>query len=153
MKFSPKYLLPSAEMLKPSVLPYRGVQFVGSSRYAHYLVVSAISLGADLSAFYLMLQIKMLAVQASVLGYVLGLVVHWFLSSRLVFAEKTPSSPHLRRRQKLLFAITAIMGLVVTAAVVRWGIQMGLEPGLSKLAAIFFSFHLTYVCRRTFVFR
>lgn len=153
MKRLPKYLMPFAGMPGLPACPYRDGRVTGGARYVRYLAASAISLGADLSIFYLVLQIDVSAVAASVLGYISGLVVHWLLSSRLVFADKIPSGAAARRRQQLLFAISAILGLTLTAGVVECGLRMGLAPGLSKLAAIVFSFQLTYVFRRAFVFR
>jgi putative flippase GtrA len=134
-----------------SALPYRGVQLMGRSRYVPYLLVSAISLCIDLGIFYFMLRINMAAVQAASLGYVSGLVIPWLLSSRLVFSDKFYPTIALRRRQKKLFLISALAGLIVTVLVMKSGLWMGLEPGFAKLAAVVLSVHLTYMLRRTFI--
>ncbi|MGZ5802078.1 MAG: GtrA family protein [Burkholderiaceae bacterium] len=153
MKRFPKYLVVAAGVFKVSDLSYRAVQLLGSLRYARYLVASAMSLGVDLASFLLMLQINMPAVQASMLGYISGLVVHWLLSSRLVFANKIPSAVAARTRQKLLFVISALIGLAITAALIKCGLQLGINPGLSKLAAIAVSFNVTYMLRHKLIFR
>jgi putative flippase GtrA len=152
MKRLPEYFISLEGRQRLSALPYRGVQLMVRSRYLPYLIVSGISLGVDLGIFYFMLRMDMPAVQASILGYVSGLVVHWLLSSRLIFSDKIHATTALRRRQKILFVISALVGLVITVLVVKSGLRMGLEPGLSKLAAVALSFHLTYLLRRLFVF-
>lgn len=136
-----------------SDLSCRAVQLAGRLRYARYLVASAISLGMDLASFLLMLRINMSAVQASMLGYISGLVVHWLLSSRIVFANKIQSTVAARTRQKLLFVLSALVGLAITAALIKCGLQLGLNLGLSKLAAIAVSFNVTYLLRHYFIFR
>lgn len=153
IKRLPKYLVIAAGALRDGDLSYRAVQLVGSWRYARYLVASAISLGVDLASFLLMLQINVRAVQASMLGYVSGLVVHWLLSSRLIFADKIQPTVNIWNRQKLLFVISALIGLAITAAMIECGLRLGINPGLSKLAAIAVSFHVTYILRRCLVFR
>jgi putative flippase GtrA len=152
MKRLLEYFIPLAKRRRLSALPYQGVRLIGRSRYIPYLVASAISLGADLGSFYLMLLMNLPAVEASMLAYALGLVVHWQLSAHLVFADKVHALAAGRRRQKVMFVISALAGLATTALVVNSGIQMGLEPGVSKLAAVVLSFHLTYLLRRTLVF-
>jgi putative flippase GtrA len=152
MKPLSKYPALLVERPRLAVTLYRTVQVVRDFRYARYLVVSAISLGVDLANFFLMLEVNVPAVQSSILGYVSGLAAHWLLSSRLVFADKMPSTLAAQGRQKLLFVISALMGLAITAAVIECGLRLGIKPGLSKLAAIAFSFHVTYLIRRRFVF-
>lgn len=153
IKRFPKYLVDAAGALRMSDLSGRAVQLAGRLRYARYLVASAMSLGVDLASFLLMLQINIPAVQASMLGYTSGLVVHWLLSSRLVFANKIQSTVAARTRQKLLFVLSALIGLAITAALIRCGMQLGIHPGLSKLAAIAVSFNVTYMLRHYLIFR
>lgn len=153
MKRFPKYLLVAAGAFRVSDLPYRAVQLLGRLRYARYLVASVISLGVDLAGFLLMLQLNVPAVQASMLGYISGLAVHWLLSSRLVFANKIPSTVAARARQKLFFVLSALIGLAITAALIKCGLQLGINPGLSKLAAIAVSFNVTYMLRHELIFR
>lgn len=152
VKRLPKYLTYAAGALRVSALPYRAVQLV-SLRYAGYLAVSAISLGVDLASFFLMLQMNVAPVHSAMLGYAAGLVAHWFLSSRLIFADRVQPASFARSRQKLFFVISALVGLAITAAMIKCGLQLGIHPGLSKLAAIVVSFHATYFLRRTVVFR
>uniref|UniRef100_UPI003CFEA8EE GtrA family protein n=1 Tax=Altererythrobacter sp. TaxID=1872480 RepID=UPI003CFEA8EE len=58
-----------------------------------------------------------------------------------------------RTRQKALFVISALLGLGLTTLVVGLGDWSGLDPRLAKLAAIVLSFALTYLLRKSVVFR
>lgn len=130
----------------------RTANFVWRITYARYVMASAVALGADLALFMLLLNIAVAPVPASAAGYSFGLLVHWFASSRLVFARQGVPFVSRRRRQKLLFVASAMIGLVITAAIVGLGSHLGFDPRLAKLAAIAVSFQTTYLLRRTVVF-
>lgn len=130
----------------------RAARLLSRVLYARYLVASAVALGIDVASFVLLLQMKVPAVPASIAGYTLGLGIHWLLSSRLVFAQQTAVAGAERLRQKLLFIASALAGLAITAAIVGWAVQWGVDPSLAKLAAIGVSFQATYLLRRTIVF-
>lgn len=153
MKRLPRYLMALVRAPRLSDLPWHAVQLLVRLRYAGYLIVSGISLSVDLANFLLLLHINVPAVQASVLAYISGLIVHWLLSSRLVFFDKIQPTVALRRHQKMLFVISALLGLAVTAVIIECGLRLGAKPSFSKLAAIGVSFHVTYIVRRVFVFR
>lgn len=120
--------------------------------YARYIMASVIALGVDLALFMILLNAGMPPVPASAAGYMTGLLAHWLASSRLVFARQTPCFVSRRRRQKLLFVASALVGLAVTGAIVGLGSKLGLDARLAKLGAIAVSFHLTYMLRRSVVF-
>ena len=120
--------------------------------YARYVMASAIALGVDLSLFMILLNAGMPPVPASAAGYGTGLLAHWIISSRLVFARQSPCFVSRKRRQKLLFVASALVGLAVTGAIVGLGNRLGLDARLAKLGAIAVSFHLTYMLRRSVVF-
>ena len=120
--------------------------------YARYLMASAVALGADLASLFLLLQVKAPAVPASVAGYLVGLGVHWLLSSRLVFVQHAAPKSSDQARQKMLFIASALAGLAITAALMAQGLQWGIDPSLTKLIALVISFQTTYLLRRTFVF-
>lgn len=130
----------------------RTAQLAWRILYARYLLTSAIALGADLTIFLLSVQMKMPAVLASVAGYVFGLGVHWLLSSRLVFVREPAATVSKLIRQKALFIASALGGLVITAAIVKCGIEWRIDPSYAKLIAIIISFQATYFLRRTIVF-
>lgn len=130
----------------------RAVRFACRVLYARYLLASSVALGADLASFLLLLQMKVPAIPASMAGYIFGLGVHWLLSSRLVFTQETAADAFERMRQKLLFIASALVGLAITAGIVGWGLQRGVDPSLAKLVALGISFQATYILRRTIVF-
>jgi putative flippase GtrA len=152
VKRSLKFLMVVVGAYNVSALMYWARLLVGRLRYTRYLAVSAMSLGVDLANFLLMVHMDVPAVQASMLGYMSGLVAHWLLSSRLVFADKIQPTLAARARQQLLFVVSALVGLAITAAMIKGGLRLGINPGLSKLAAIAVSFNVTYMLRRNFIF-
>ena len=124
----------------------------GSPLLLRYLAASASALAVDVGTFLFLLGAGMIAPAASAIGFSLGIAVHWLMSSRMVFAATTAPSGADRWRQKLLFLMSAGVGLVLTVAIVTAGQFAGLDPRLAKLAAIAVSFTTTYAIRRTIVF-
>lgn len=126
----------------------------GEIRWLNYLLASGLALGSDAGLFLLLLDAGLSPVAASAVGYCAGILVHWLVSSRLVFADGTAArGTGERHRQKLLFVGSALVGLAVTTAIVGGGSALGLDPRLAKLAAIVVSFQTTYLLRRHIVFR
>ncbi|ABF54567.1 GtrA family protein [Sphingopyxis alaskensis] len=123
-------------------------------RWLNYLLASALALGSDAGLFLLLLDAGLGPVPASATGYCAGILVHWVISSRLVFADGAAArGTGERHRQKLLFVGSALVGLGVTTAIVGGGSALGIDPRLAKLAAIVVSFQTTYLLRRHIVFR
>jgi putative flippase GtrA len=118
-----------------------------------YLAASAIALGVDVGAFLLLLSLGMPPMPASALGYSLGIVAHWLLSSRTVFTAGVASRGPERTRQKALFVGSALCGLALTTMIVGAGARFGLDPRLAKLVAIAVSFTTTWLLREKIVFR
>lgn len=126
----------------------------GKVRWVNYLLASALALGSDAGLFLLLLDSGLSPVTASAIGYCAGILVHWAVSSRLVFADGIAArGSEERHRQKVLFVGSALVGLAVTTAIVGGGSALGLDPRLGKLFAIVVSFQTTYLLRRHFVFR
>ncbi|MCE7795650.1 GtrA family protein [Sphingobium sufflavum] len=121
--------------------------------YGRYVIASAVSLGVDMALFLLLLHLGVPAMGASALGYAMGIVAHWLLSTRFVFDDGMASSGGQRARQKGLFVGTAIIGLSLTTLIVGGADGMGLDPRLAKVAAIIISFQATYFARRITIFR
>src|SRR3546814_16262406 len=79
----------------------------------------------------------------------MGILVHWLVSSRLVFADGAAArGTGERHRQKLLFVGSALVGLAVTTAIVGGGSALGLDPRLAKIAADVGSFQPNYYIGR-----
>ena len=130
----------------------RAIYFFFGVLYARYFLVSVLALGMDFASFFLLLQMKVLTVPASMAGYSFGLGIHWLLSSRFVFAQETATNSYARMRQKVSFVASAFVGLAITAIIIEGAMRLGAGPGLAKLAAIGISFHATYFLRRSIVF-
>lgn len=117
-----------------------------------YIGASVIALAGDMGLFLLLLAAGWVPALASAASYGAGIIVHWLISSRLVFAGGTHSSGRERVRQKALFLASAFVGFALTVAIVWAGDIAGSDPRLSKLAAIGISFVATYILRKTLVF-
>ncbi|HVR90163.1 MAG TPA: GtrA family protein [Novosphingobium sp.] len=118
-----------------------------------YLVASALALGVDMAAFLALLEFGTPAASASAAGYSLGIVAHWLLSSRTVFAAGVAERGPERTRQKALFVGSALCGLALTTGIVGIGAAFGLDPRFAKGIAIFCSFAATWLLREKIVFR
>tara|TARA_B110001454_G_C12720076_1_gene434302 strand:- start:143 stop:544 length:402 start_codon:yes stop_codon:yes gene_type:complete len=129
----------------------RAANLVWRITYARYIMASALALAADLSLFMMLLKFSVHAVPASMAGYCGGLVVHWIVSSRLVFAQKAARGNE-RNRQKALFVVSTLVGLAITSFIVGTGSHFGFDPRLAKLLAVAVSFQTTYMLRRSVVF-
>ncbi|MEY4269639.1 MAG: hypothetical protein RLZZ58_855 [Pseudomonadota bacterium] len=120
--------------------------------WVRYVAASVAALGIDMGLFLLLLASGLSATLASATGYMTGILVHWLISSRLVFADRAARESAERNRQKALFVVSALVGLAITVAIVGVGEALGFDPRLAKIAAILVSFQTTYVMRTTFVF-
>jgi len=116
-----------------------------------YAIVSVIALGCDVALLALLASSGVAHVPASMIGYTAGLCVHYALATRFVFRHRLYSS-----RAKVEFAIYAaigLVGLVLTAAVVRAGDALAAPLAVSKAVAVIVSFVAQYVLRRFILFR
>lgn len=121
--------------------------------YIRYGFVSAAALAADLALFWTLLGSPMTPSLASGAGYAFGIAVHWLLSSRIVFAKETHRRGSMgRQRQKILFALSALLGLGITMTIVGVGSALGFDPRIAKLAAIAISFQSVWLVRRLYIF-
>ena len=120
--------------------------------YCRYVAASAASLGVDFGIFMAALSAGVPPALAAALGYCGGIVCHWMISIRAVFLGRVAAAAAGRRPQQVLFALSALMGLGVTTAIVGFGSGHGLDPRLAKAIAMVVSFQATYVLRRRVVF-
>jgi len=118
-----------------------------------YLLVSVGALAVDMGVFLALLSATGAATAASAVGYSCGIIAHWIFSSRKVFADRVADGGFDRTRQKAMFVISALIGLVLTVAIVWSADRIGLDPRLAKLVAIGTSFIATYLLRNHLVFR
>ncbi|MEO1046568.1 MAG: GtrA family protein [Pseudomonadota bacterium] len=125
----------------------------GGATVVRYGAVSVVALAADMGSFLGFLALAVPATAAAALAYCIGIVVHWLLSSRLVFAERVADRGLRRTRQKAMFLASALIGLGLTALIVWTADASGIDARIGKLVAIVISFGVTYVLRNSIVFR
>lgn len=126
---------------------------LGDARLVRYALVSAGALGVDMGSFLALLTLGSWPAPASAASYCLGILAHWLLSSRAVFADVLAERGAGRTRQKALFVGSALVGLALTTAIVWAGAIAGLDPRAAKLVAILASFAATWALRSRMVFR
>lgn len=120
--------------------------------YVRYGLASVVALGVDVALFLILLAVGVSAALSAACGYVAGILIHWLISSRLVFAEGAARTSSARNRQKALFLGSALIGLALTTAIVAFGEMAGLMPLVAKAIAIGVSFQVTYLLRKLIVF-
>ena len=121
--------------------------------FLRYLLASVGALAVDVGCFLGLMAVGIAAAPASALGYTMGILAHWLLSSRAVFTGRVAGRGLARTRQKALFVISALAGLALTTAIVAGSDIAGADPRIGKLAAIALSFALTWWLRNMVVFR
>lgn len=122
-------------------------------RLIRYILASVGALAVDVGSFLAFMAMGVAAAPASALGYSLGILAHWLMSSRAVFQDTVAQSGVERTKQKALFVISALVGLALTTAIVGAGDYAGGDPRLAKLVAIVVSFTATWLLRSKIVFR
>jgi len=122
-------------------------------RLVRYVLASVGALAVDVGSFLALLALGAAPGPAAALGYSLGIVAHWLMSSRAVFQDTVATSGLARTRQKALFVVSALAGLAVTTVIVGLVARAGGDPRLAKGAAIVVAFTLTWLLRSKVVFR
>lgn len=122
-------------------------------RLPRYLAASAAALAVDVGCFLALLAAGAWPAGASALAYSAGVMAHWLLSSRTVFADQVAEGGAARLRQMAQFAGSALAGLSVTFAIVWAGDGAGFDPRLAKLAAIGANFTVNWLLLSRLVFR
>lgn len=126
---------------------------IADVRLVRYVLASIGALAVDVGSFLALLSLAVPAAAASAFGYALGIVAHWLLSSRAVFADTVAERGRERTKQKALFVVSAMIGLGLTTAIVGLADLGGVDPRLAKLVAIVVSFTVTWMLRNKVVFR
>ncbi len=128
------------------------LDFLRRAAPSRYIAASVVALGFDMACFLALLALGIAAAPAAALSYSLGILVHWFISSRAVFVDGVAERGPARTRQKALFVASALVGLALTAGIVGLGAALGIDPRLAKLAAVGVSFVATWLLRARIVF-
>ena len=120
--------------------------------YTRYIGASVISLGVDFAVFMAALTLGAPPAIAAATGYIAGIICHWAISSRFVFAGQMAATASGRQQQQALFVLSALVGLGLTTGIVGIGSRFGLDPRIAKVIATMVSFQATYVLRKKVVF-
>ncbi len=122
-------------------------------RFVRYIFASVGALAVDVGSFLALLSLGVSAALASAIGYSLGILAHWLMSSRTVFQDRVARAGMVRTRQKALFVGSALAGLGLTIAIVGGFAWIGTDPRLGKGVAVVVSFAATWLLRSAVVFR
>lgn len=116
-----------------------------------YTVASGLALGLDLATFNALLMTGMRAALAGVIGYAVGLVLHYVLSSNYVFRVVDSSKGSAQRFVE--FCVSGAVGLAMTWAIIHIATDFAHLPAMiGKAAAVVASFIVVFVLRRSIVF-
>ena len=126
-------------------------RFAGSV-WSRYLGASVVALAVDLAVYFGLLDAGAAPSPAAAAGYGSGVVIHWLLSSRAVFAGGMAPRGLERTGRKALFVLSALVGLGLTVGIVSLATALGLHAAPAKLIATAVSFQGTYWLRRRLVF-
>lgn len=122
--------------------------------FLRYVAVSVGALATDMGVFLALLEFGLPSIAASAVGYSIGILTHWMLSSRKVFQDRVSDKGTAERtQQKAMFLASALLGLLMTVIIVGAGTALGMDPRLAKIIAIIISFLLTYALRNIVIFR
>lgn len=147
----------ASDALSIPASPFDVIGWIGFFRQLtifRYVIVSVGALAVDMGTFLMLLKGGMNSTLAAALGYTIGIVAHWTLSSRKVFQDRVSErGTKERTQQKAMFVMSALIGLAMTIGIVGAGDALGLDPRIAKVIAIGVSFMLTYVLRNIVIFR
>ncbi len=116
-----------------------------------YAVVSALALAVDLAILYsATARFAMPSYLAAALAYAIGLAAHYVLSVRYVFAYRRMASQ--RRTEAVIYALTGLAGILLSAGIVYAGSSFGQSLAVSKLVAIAVSFIAVFMIRKVTLF-
>jgi putative flippase GtrA len=118
---------------------------------SYYTVVSAVALGIDLAIFTGLTSAGSKARWAGVIGYAVGLIVHYILSSWYVFDTRGSAKSGVRRF--IEFVVSGAVGVAITWAIISVSVDVLHLPALvGKIAAVGVAFIVVFLLRRGIVF-
>lgn len=131
---------------------FLAIKRIATGTFARYVAASAVALGADTGSFLIMLHFAVAPALAAAIGFMLGTVVHWLVSSQVMFRHAVAAPGPERRAQMVLFVASALLGLALTTLIVGGAVMLAINPRLAKLVAIAASFTTTSGLRHLLVF-
>ncbi len=128
------------------------VTYWDSLTFARYFGASVIALIIDIIIYSSAIFLSVAPSIASAIGYSVGIIVHWGMSSNFVFIGKKRQGTKLQL-QRILFAGSALLGLGITITTVQILTSADIGPLIAKMCAIIISFFTVYMVRKWGVFR
>lgn len=133
--------------LPPIVIRLLGL----ATQLSRYTVVSILSLVLDFTIFLALADAGYRAAIAGVIGYTIGMLLHFSLSTRFVFKRMSCAKSDTRLFTE--FVASGVVGLLITAAVISMATDMlSLSAFIAKVFAVVMSFAAVFVLRRSVVF-
>lgn len=129
----------------------RATRMLGEDR-VRYVLVSVAALGVDTLITLNLTWAGVAPAICAAAGYIIGLGLHWLLSSRFVFAAELAESRAARARQAALFFASGFGGLAVTVATFSTAMTFGAHPLFAKAISVGVSFCIVYLIRRHLIF-
>jgi putative flippase GtrA len=128
-------------VLSPSAVP----------QFLRYGVASGVALGADLVVFIALAKHGMHASFAGAIGYTIGTVVHYGITSRFVFSLESARKAEMRIFVE--FVMSGLVGLAITASTIALMTDLAnAAPLTAKGVAVVLSFVGVFLLRRSVVF-
>ncbi len=116
-----------------------------------YTAISGVAWLLDVAVLYLAaLYLDMPVFLAAAIAYMIGLIVHYMLSIRYVFTYRQLADKP--RAEILLYALTGVVGIVLSAGIVHIGSQLQLPLIWSKIAATLITFVVVFIIRKVTLF-
>ena len=129
----------------------RAMRVLGEDR-VRYVLVSVAALGVDTLITLNFTWAGIAPALCAAAGYMIGLALHWVLSSRFVFAAELAGDRAARMRQAALFFASGFGGLAVTVAVFTTAVSFGAPALFAKAISVGVSFCAVFLVRRHFIF-
>lgn len=118
---------------------------------SRYLFASALALAVDAGTYVALIRLGGVQYLVSApLGFVLGVIVIYFLSTRWVFRERRISDA---RREFVIFVFIGILGLLLNELIIFLGVdRLALSYELAKIASAGIVFSFNFGARKLLLF-
>jgi putative flippase GtrA len=131
--------------------PHRRIELAFVPQLSRYFSASVIALAIDVAVYAAFCVANVNALLAGTVGYAVGMLAHYILSTAFVFDVEFSRKSASRRLTE--FAITGLLGLILTAAIIGCLTNHFAAPAMiAKAAAVVVSFFAVFLLRRWIVF-
>ncbi len=128
-----------------------GMYKTSLAEFSAYVIVSLLALSVDVLILYLLAGVFSLDKPLSAaIAYLVGLALHYRLATLRVFTYRRYARQ--QGRELAGYVLTGLIGVVTSYLIVLVGTQLQIALAMSKAVAVFVSFGLTYIARRSLLF-